>query len=326
MSQNLPARRDQGEMLLDLIEKAATDSNIDVEKLERLLDVQERWSAGQARQAYIEAMMAFQADPPRLIKDQQGGGGRGGTFTYVSLGKVADAIKTAMAPHGLAFAWRPAHQDGDHITVTCVVSHIGGHSEEASLTGAPDNTGSKNTVQAVGSTITYLQRYTLFALTGLVPEDADDDGAGARDQPPPRREPGPKANPRTGEVVDEPQKPARDEITPRMLKLTAWAQNTHGLEPLQCLEILAIESWADLGPHNDTWIAAKDRIDTYMADIADTQSRGGEDAEANGLSSAEQDLDAAGLTSAGQGEADRFANAAQAAGERLDAEQGDLPF
>ena len=47
--------------------------------------------------------------------------------------------------------------------MTCVVSHRLGHSEENTLTAGRDESGNKNNIQAVGSTITYLQRYTLKA-------------------------------------------------------------------------------------------------------------------------------------------------------------------
>jgi hypothetical protein len=50
-----------------------------------------------------------------------------------------------------------------------------GHSEETTLSAPSDTTGSKNPIQAIGSTITYLERYTLLALTGLATYDQDDD-------------------------------------------------------------------------------------------------------------------------------------------------------
>lgn len=51
-----------------------------------------------------------------------------------------------------------------------------GHSEETSLTASPDISGTKNAIQAIGSTISYLQRYTILALTGLATGDMDTDG------------------------------------------------------------------------------------------------------------------------------------------------------
>src|SRR5690606_35194749 len=61
-------------------------------------------------------------------------------------------------------------------SVTCVITHELGHSERTTLSAAPDESGGKNSIQAVGSTVTYLQRYTLMAATGLAAKDMDDDG------------------------------------------------------------------------------------------------------------------------------------------------------
>jgi ERF superfamily len=63
--------------------------------------------------------------------------------------------------------------------VTCILTHQMGHSEETTLAGAPDNSGSKNSIQAIGSTVTYLERYTLLAATGLAAANGDNDGQGA---------------------------------------------------------------------------------------------------------------------------------------------------
>ena len=62
------------------------------------------------------------------------------------------------------------------IRVTCVLSHILGHSERVTLQASPDQSGGKNNIQAVGSTVTYLERYTLLAVTGLATAEQDDDG------------------------------------------------------------------------------------------------------------------------------------------------------
>lgn len=65
------------------------------------------------------------------------------------------------------------------IRVTCVLTHSRGHSERVWLQAARDDSGNKNSIQAVGSTVTYLQRYTLLAATGMAVQDQrDDDGAG----------------------------------------------------------------------------------------------------------------------------------------------------
>ncbi len=64
----------------------------------------------------------------------------------------------------------------------CTITHELGHSESTSLTANPDISGSKNAIQAIGSTISYLERYTVLALTGLATKDMDDDGVSSAQQ------------------------------------------------------------------------------------------------------------------------------------------------
>jgi hypothetical protein len=59
------------------------------------------------------------------------------------------------------------------IVVTCILSK-GGYREENSLPGPADTSGSKNPIQAIGSTVTYLERITLKAALGLSATDDDD--------------------------------------------------------------------------------------------------------------------------------------------------------
>ena len=42
-----------------------------------------------------------------------------------------------------------------------------------------DTSGGKNNIQAMGSAVSYLERYTLLAITGLSTKEMDDDGRGA---------------------------------------------------------------------------------------------------------------------------------------------------
>jgi len=83
-------------------------------------------------------------------------------------------ITAELSKHGLSASWR-TEQNGQ-IKVTCRISHSMGHYEETSLSADADTSGSKNAIQAVGSTITYLERYSLLAITGLATEDQDNDG------------------------------------------------------------------------------------------------------------------------------------------------------
>ena len=75
-------------------------------------------------------------------------------------------------------SWSTGQTDGS-VTVTCHITHEAGHRESVTLSGPPDDSGKKNKIQQVGSTVTYLQRYTLLSSLGLATADQDDDGVAA---------------------------------------------------------------------------------------------------------------------------------------------------
>lgn len=154
-----------------------------MEQLRDMLALQQQWEAGEARKAFVQAMTDFKAEPLEIFKRKQVGyktadGGFVG-YKHAELADVADVVVPAMAKHGLSHRW-DVKREGDRIYVTCVVMHRLGHSESITMDGAPDNSGKKNAIQQQASTITYLQRYTLLAATGLATKEVnpDDDGAG----------------------------------------------------------------------------------------------------------------------------------------------------
>ena len=161
---------------------SAIDKGADLDKLEKAMMLQERWEASQAKRAYVEAMADFKAAPPKIekLKKVSFNTSKGATsYSHATLADVTEKINAALSSHHLHAAWS-THQDAKQITVTCTITHIQGHSESTSLTAPTDESGSKNAIQAIGSTVTYLCRYTLLALTGLATYDiADDDGNSA---------------------------------------------------------------------------------------------------------------------------------------------------
>jgi len=156
----------------------AVNQNADLEKLSKLMDLQERWGKNEARKKYIKAMAAFKANPPKIVKDMhvKYKTSKGETeYKHADLAKVATSIGMALSEHGLSAAWK-TDQDKSQISVTCTITHVDGHSESTTLSAGADTSGGKNNIQAIGSTITYLQRYTLLTMTGLAAMGEDDDG------------------------------------------------------------------------------------------------------------------------------------------------------
>jgi len=157
--------------------RIAVSGGADLDKLEKLLAIQERWEAGEAKKAYHKAMAEFKANPPKIEKDKKVGyktGSGSVGYSHASLANVTEKINKELSKYGLSASWI-TKQNGA-ICVTCKITHIKGHSEETTLSAQADTSGSKNSIQAIGSTITYLCRYSLLCLTGLATSDMDDDG------------------------------------------------------------------------------------------------------------------------------------------------------
>ncbi len=160
----------------------AVSQGADLDKLEKLMELQERWEANEARKAYVRAMNEFKAHAPEIVKDREVAyNTSSGTTAYrhASLHNVTQTIIEALAEHGFSHRWNVEQLDGGQIRVTCVITHEMGHSESTPLQAGPDQSGGKNNIQAVASTVSYLERYTLLAATGLATKEMDDDGRGS---------------------------------------------------------------------------------------------------------------------------------------------------
>ena len=159
----------------DLIGQAVA-AGASVEQLEKLMSLQERWEMNQSRKAFYKAMNEFQGNKPEMIKGKKVDFGQGKTkYNYNPLPKIQKAIDPVLSQYGLSYKWKQESAEGK-IKITCVVSHVDGYSEETWLEGGHDTSGSKNSLQAIGSTVTYLKRYTLENALGLS-SDEDDDAA-----------------------------------------------------------------------------------------------------------------------------------------------------
>jgi hypothetical protein len=146
------------------------------ETLEKMLALQERWEKNEARKAFDKAIAKAKASMPVIRKNREVNyvTDKGRTnYKFEDMAEIERTIVPILSEHGLSYRFRTTVTDKS-IVVTCIVSHEAGHSEENSLPGPADTSGSKNAIQAIGSTVTYLQRYTLKAALGLSASKDDD--------------------------------------------------------------------------------------------------------------------------------------------------------
>ena len=169
----------------------AIEKDLSIEKIQQLMDLQERWERNEARKAYDKAMAAFKADPPEIFKNKHVSFGTT-SYDHATLDNVASQVSEKMAPHGLSFKWN-IEQEANIVRVICIVSHAQGHREFTPLQSGVDSSGGKNSIQALGSAVSYLRRYTLEAAAGVAVKSRDDDDGAGADLPP--SNPQPKAPP-----------------------------------------------------------------------------------------------------------------------------------
>lgn len=165
--------------IFQVIERAATNPNVDIDKMERLIQMQERIMDRNAKSAYAAALAEMQPELPVVI--ERGAidmGNNRPKQRYALWEDINDAIKPVLARHGFGLSFRTGQQDGK-IIVTGILSHREGHSEETTMHLPVDTSGSKNAVQAVGSSTSYGKRYTASALLNLTSRGEDDDGRAA---------------------------------------------------------------------------------------------------------------------------------------------------
>lgn len=161
---------------------AAVEKGVSVEQLTQLMALSERHDANEARKAFDNAMANFKANAPKLVKDKQVSFGTDGgktQYNHATLGNVSFHVAQELSRHDLSHRFEVEQLEGGAVKVTCVLTHIKGHRERTSLQAGLDASGKKNNIQSLGSTVTYLQRYTLLAACGLATVEQDNDGAGA---------------------------------------------------------------------------------------------------------------------------------------------------
>lgn len=149
-------------------------SGADFNSVKEMLALSKELAADAAKRAFDEAVAAAKSEIPTIAKNAKGHNEK----RYANFAAYAAVVDPILGKHGLNYRFRT--EQSDKITVTCVLSHKGGHSEENRLSGPADSSGSKNAIQAIGSTLTYLQRYTLIQALGLAA--AEDDDGGKSDQ------------------------------------------------------------------------------------------------------------------------------------------------
>lgn len=160
--------------IIQVIERAAMNPEVDIDKMERLLQMQERVMERQASMDFSAAMAAMQTEMPSIAER----GKAHNNTRYATLEDIVDTVRPVMQKHGFAVSFRVQVLERG-IEITGVLMHKSGHREETSMLLPADTSGNKNAVQAFGSSTSYGKRYVLCALLNITTRGEDDDGNAA---------------------------------------------------------------------------------------------------------------------------------------------------
>ena len=170
----LTEAKSESNSVMSILENAIEKGH-SVDVVERLLDMQERIMATQARQAYATAMHAVQS----AVKPVRMAGWNDHTKKhYGRLEEMWRELRPLLDENGFSLSFSEGDSNAQKIQIVCTVMHVGGHSERHNLSLPADSSGSKNAIQGIGSTTAYGRRYLTGMIFGVVFENEDDDGVG----------------------------------------------------------------------------------------------------------------------------------------------------
>lgn len=167
------------EGLLSVIERMSRDPSVDIDKVERLIQLHERMMSREAHIAYHRAMAEMQPKLPVIsergkILNKQ----KEVQSTYALWEDINEILKPVLSEHGFDLTFKGRKDGADYITVG-ILTHSMGHSEETEVPLPRDDSGNKNMVQAIGSAKSYGKRYAAFDLLNITTKGLDDDGDSA---------------------------------------------------------------------------------------------------------------------------------------------------
>lgn len=176
----LAVREPQG-MGMSMFERMASDPSVDVNKLEKLMELHERALARTAQEQFNGAMASAQAEMRPVAADASNPQTRSKYASYAALDK---ALRPLYSKYGLALSFNTGDAPADSLRVLCDVTHIGGHCKTYRIDMPNDGKGAKGgdvmtKTHAQGAAASYGMRYLLKMIFNVAVGEDDRDGNGA---------------------------------------------------------------------------------------------------------------------------------------------------
>ena len=157
---------------LTFAQRVALDPTVDIARLEKVIEMEVASQDREAEKIFNRALSEMQPQLPAIDR-----GAESHTGWYAKLENIQSAIRPTLAEYGFAVRFK-VHDRDNGLAVECILSHRDGHSDSDMITLPFEDSGSKNDVQARGSTVSYGKRYTLCNILNIQVGGMDNDGAG----------------------------------------------------------------------------------------------------------------------------------------------------
>lgn len=177
----------QTQEYMAMIKEVALNPNLDVSKMNALIDLQERLQNKRAEREYDEAMFRLQKSLPVIVKTSSVAydlvkgkpeQGQKEAFRFAPYDKIESVIRPLYMAEGFSPVSFDTKYGSDGATIYGTLRHSGGFKKTVEMRLPIDSSGGKNNLQGMGSTLSYGQRYCLKMLFNLIFVGEDNDGNG----------------------------------------------------------------------------------------------------------------------------------------------------
>lgn len=163
----------------------ALELGVSADILKQMMDLRDREEARNAKIAFTKAVAAAKAEIRPIMKtrevDYTPQGKQRVNYKHEDLAGIEEQVSPILTKHGLHYRFESDNGVDRPLTITCVLEHDDGYSTRTPLSAGADTSGGKNSLQAIASAATYLQRYTLKLALGLSVSH-DDDGKASEEK------------------------------------------------------------------------------------------------------------------------------------------------
>lgn len=165
--------------LIDVIARAASDPSVDIDKMERLIALQQQVSAREAELAFNQAMNAAQAEMRPVSANASNPQTKS---RYATFDKLDRALRPIYTSHGFSLSFDEGESPKpEHVRVLCYVAHTAGHTRTYHRDMPADGKGAKGgdvmtKTHAAGAAGSYGARYLLKGIWNVAVGAEDDDG------------------------------------------------------------------------------------------------------------------------------------------------------